>query len=164
MLFRSDDVFEAQWPERLPHNLARGLARETVSPRSGIKVVTELDLWPAMLQWLQPAVTDQPPAVAVLDGPEAPAKRGLVLDLLRDLPLDVLACVWADPSRDELVLVDLGEGIEIASMQRAHSQARGPDRKQLRQQHQRAEYMTRQADRPTVAMTTKSTRDRRQTV
>jgi hypothetical protein len=45
-LDHSDNVFKAQRTERLPDDLARSLRRETTSPRIGMKVVAELDLWP----------------------------------------------------------------------------------------------------------------------
>jgi hypothetical protein len=44
-----------------------------------------------MLEWLKATVTDQSPTVAILDRPEAPAHRGLVRDVKRDLARDGLA-------------------------------------------------------------------------
>lgn len=102
-----------------------------MAPHTGMKVVAELDLWAAMLEWLQPTITDQSPAAPVLDGPETPAQRRLMLDVLRDLARDVLAGIRTDPTRHKRVQIDLSQRIEIAVAQRSHLQARGHDGKQL---------------------------------
>jgi len=128
-----DDPPKTARPERLPHDSVCGLARQALAPNVGMQVIADLDFWPTMLERLQAAIADEASARSVLDGPEAPAERALMLDLLRDLALDVLARVRPDPSIDLWIEVHLSEGIEVVALQRPQAQSRGEDREAGRQ-------------------------------
>jgi hypothetical protein len=91
---------------------------------------------------LKATVANQVPSASVLDGPEAPAQRRLVLELLRDFVLDILARLWADPLHHQWMQVDLGQGIEIVVTQWSQEQPQGHDRKRRRRRHRRHAYMT----------------------
>ena len=82
-------------------------------PDARMKVVAELDLGTAMLKRLQAAIADHAPSLALLNRPEAPAQRPLMLYLLLDLPRHVLPRVGTDPPLDKRVQIHRREGIHI---------------------------------------------------
>jgi hypothetical protein len=84
-----------------------------------------------MFERLQAAVSDQAPAGALLNGPQAVPQRSLMFDLLRDFLRHILGRVGPDPPGDERVLVDLDEDIGIVWTKRAKLKTVSDDREQV---------------------------------
>lgn len=108
-----DHAVYAQRPERLCHDRASRLGRQSTSPGIGVKVIPQFHLGPAVLQWLQAAVTQQAATEAILNSPKAPTQDRLVLNLLGDLLGHVLAVVGANPLCHQRVQINLGQSVEV---------------------------------------------------
>lgn len=141
-LDHGDHAIDLQGTEGLLHHDASGLGGQTASPGVRVQVVAQLHLGTVMFERLKATVADHAVGMPVLDGPEAPAQRSLVLDLHRDFALDILARLWADPPHHQRMQIDLGEGVEIVATQRAQPQPRGHDREDRRWRHRRHAYTT----------------------